>query len=239
MDQAPADPPKAVLFDLDGTLYPLEPVRRRMARALLVNAALRPLEGPRVVRVLRSFRSLREDMRALGDSAPSLEDAQYEEPARVLGLEPALVRRVVQEWMLERPLPLVGRHARTALRPTLAALKGWDLPVGVFSDYPVAGKLAALGVDDMVDVMAWATEPEINAFKPHPRGFLVAAERMGVAPGEVAYVGDRLDVDAAGAHAAGMRCVILGDGGRGDVPAAGSPIFVESIEEVPLALGLG
>ena len=210
MEMIEGEPPKAVLFDLDGTLYELEPVRRRMGRALAINALLSPLKGPRTIKVLKAFRAIREDLRAIGDGSPCLDDAQYAEPARQLGLEPDVVRAAVEDWMLERPLPHLFSAGRTALRPILAALKGWDLPIGVFSDYPADAKLAALGVDDMVDVTVCATESEVNAFKPHPRGFLVAAERMGVTPEEVVYVGDRVEVDAAGAAAAGMRCLIVG-----------------------------
>lgn len=234
MKMIDGDPPKGVLFDLDGTLYELEPVRRRMGRALVINALLSPLKGPRTIKLLKSFRAIREDLRALGDGSPSLDEAQYAEPARQLGVEPAVVRAAVTDWMLERPLPHLSSAERTALRPILAALKGWDLPIGVFSDYPADAKLVALGVDDMVDVTVSATEPEVNAFKPHPRGFLVAAERMGVPPEEVVYVGDRADVDAAGAAAAGMRCLIVG-------AASGGPhhVAVETFEEIPNVLGLG
>ena len=234
MEMIEGDPPKAVLFDLDGTLYELEPVRRRMGRALAINALLSPLKGPRTIKVLKAFRELREDLRSLGDGSPCLDDAQYAEPARKLGIDPDVVRSAVADWMLERPLPHLFDAGRTALRPILAALKGWDLPIGVFSDYPVEAKLAALGVDDMVDVTVCATEADVNAFKPHPRGFLVAAERMGVPAEEVVYVGDRVQVDAAGAAAAGMRCLVVG-------AAASGPhhVAVETFEEIPNVLGLG
>ncbi|MEE2940671.1 MAG: HAD family hydrolase [Planctomycetota bacterium] len=228
------DPPKAVLFDLDGTLYELETVLSRMGRALAINAVLSPLKGPRTIKVLKAFRAVREELRAVGDGSPSLDEAQYAEPARQLGVDPELVRAAVADWMLERPLPHLLAAGRTALRPILAALKGWELPIGVFSDYPADAKLAALGVDDMVDVTVCATEPEVNALKPHPRGFLVAAERMGVPPEEVVYVGDRVDVDAAGAAAAGMRCLIVG------APVSGPHhVAVETFEEIPNVLGLG
>jgi putative hydrolase of the HAD superfamily len=45
--------------------------------------------------------------------------------------------------------------------------------------------------------------------KPNPLLFEVAATRLGVAPGDIWFVGDRLDTDVAGAQAAGMRAVWL------------------------------
>ncbi len=50
---------------------------------------------------------------------------------------------------------------------------------------------------------------EVGVGKPDPRIFQIAAERLGVAPGDAVYVGDSLVRDVAGAHAAGMRVVWL------------------------------
>ncbi len=48
---------------------------------------------------------------------------------------------------------------------------------------------------------------EMGFDKPDPRIFCHALSLAGVAPGEAAFVGDRLDIDVAGAKAAGMRAV--------------------------------
>jgi len=56
-----------------------------------------------------------------------------------------------------------------------------------------------------------AADPEVGRFKPDPRGFLAAAARWQLDPSEVLVVGDRPDADAAGAAAAGMPCVIVGN----------------------------
>ncbi len=44
--------------------------------------------------------------------------------------------------------------------------------------------------------------------KPHPKAFLPALEAVDVAPEEAAFVGDRLDMDIAGARAVGMTAVL-------------------------------
>ncbi|MCA8943162.1 MAG: HAD hydrolase-like protein, partial [Planctomycetes bacterium] len=46
-------------------------------------------------------------------------------------------------------------------------------------------------------------------------GFLRAATIWQLPPHRVLYVGDRPSVDAVGARAAGMRCVIVGKSGLG------------------------
>ena len=82
--------------------------------------------------------------------------------------------------------------------------------MGVLSDYPAEAKLRALGLAGRFSLVLCATDPEVGAFKPNPRGFLRACERWQIARGDVLVVGDRVDVDAAGAAAAGMPCVIIG-----------------------------
>ena len=59
------------------------------------------------------------------------------------------------------------------------------------------------------------SDPEIDAFKPSPRGFLRACELWDLEPADVLFVGDRPEVDAAGAAAAGMPCVIIGSAEAG------------------------
>jgi len=57
--------------------------------------------------------------------------------------------------------------------------------------------------------------------KPSPRGFLRAAERWQIDPSEILVVGDRAEVDAQGAVAAGMPCVIIGGSSNSVV----NPVF--------------
>ena len=207
-----------MLFDLDGTLYRQKPLRRRMLRQL----ALLPLKTLSlgktrfVLDSIRVFRRVREELRGLGRPDESLDALQYSAPAGKLGCDPGELRAVIEEWMLRRPLPYLPRCRFPDLEPLLHALQGAKKKLGVFSDYPPADKLEALGLSGLFDLSLCATDAEINAFKPHPRGFLHACELWQLEPAEVLYVGDRADVDAAGAAAAGMPCAILGSAGTGD-----------------------
>jgi HAD superfamily hydrolase (TIGR01509 family) len=211
-----AAPSRGVLLDLDGTLYVQRPLQARMLTELLAQpfAGVSPAAALRALRRLRVFRHVREELRALGHAAEPLEDLQYAETARRLGDDPDAVRATVAEWIFERPLRHLARHVRPGARAALASLAQRGVPLGVFSDYPVDAKLEALGLADLVPLRVCATEPAINAFKPHPRGFVEACARLGLPPSEVLYVGDRAEVDGAGARAAGMRCAIVSDRGR-------------------------
>jgi FMN phosphatase YigB (HAD superfamily) len=82
------------------------------------------------------------------------------------------------------------------------------------------------------------TDPAIAALKPNPRGFLRACEVWRIDPADVLMVGDRADVDAAGAAAAGMPCVIIGRG-EGAGSAQFGQLMLPSIERLRGVLDQG
>jgi len=220
---------RGVLFDLDGTLYHQPPLRLLMAAELGLRPWLqrRPTEVPRLWHALGVFREMREELRSHAPADGSLDERQYTVAAGRAGVPVEFMREAVREWIFERPLPYVHAARRRDARAVFERLRDDGVLVGVFSDYPVRDKLRALGLDDLVSVQLCATDADVNAFKPHPRGFLAACERWHVAPADVVYVGDRVDVDATGAAAAGMPCVIIGTRTRGAI------VGVRRLSEVP------
>lgn len=209
--------PRALLLDLDGTLYPLGAVRRRMAIELLagwVVGGLRgaPFRGAQTIRRLKVFRAMREEMRSLGRPKELLRELQYSRPSEAMGMGAQELEALVVEWMHERPLKHLSALHLPLLRPFLVSARAAGARLGVFSDYSPAAKLEALGVRDLVDLELAATDIEINAFKPHPAGFMKACEEWGLPPQEVLFVGDRDELDGEGARAAGMGVCILSSG---------------------------
>lgn len=204
-------PLQAVLLDVDGTLYHQPALRAFMAAELAWSFAARgPARALRDLRLLRIFRHERERLRLLGRPAERLEDAQYARAAAVANVEETQVRAVVEDWIYRRPLKYLRRVARSGCQQTLSALAAQGLRIGVLSDYPTADKVEALGLTGIVSLQLCATDTTINAFKPHPAGFLEACRRWAVDADRVAYVGDRVDVDVAGAREAGMRAFVIG-----------------------------
>ncbi len=203
---------RAVLFDLDGTLYHHSPLRLLMALELCALPVMLGsiTQARAVLLAIKRFRSKREELRALGHPLESLDELQYRHAALDVGMEATEMERIVREWMYRRPLKYLKWCRRRGVLPFFAEAQRRGVALGVFSDYPVHEKLQALGLDSYVQLALCATDPEINAFKPHPRGFLRACDQWGLKPDEVLYVGDRPEVDAKGAAAAGMRCLILG-----------------------------
>lgn len=207
---------RALLFDLDGTLYRQRPLRIRMALEFALASLGAPLAVLRAARGVALFRRAREELR---DRVGGLERLQYEEAARRAGVDEEQLERWVREWIEERPLRHLRRLRAEGLAELLDALDARGLRAGILSDYPARAKLEALGLRGRFDPVLCSTDREIDAFKPNPRGFLRACQLWGVVPAEVLYVGDRADVDAEGARRAGMPCVLVG--GSPTLPPAG------------------
>ena len=203
---------RGVLFDVDGTLYHQLPLRAFMAAEL----ATAPLilgsltRARTLTRVLRAYRSAQEELRDAPAKGHSIASLQISLAAKLTGVGESEVARAVAEWMESRPLRYLRVCRRAGLPALLKGLQRRDIRLGVLSDYPCESKLEALGLASFFSPILCAADPHINVFKPNPRGFWRACELWRMTPGEVLYVGDRPDVDAQGARAAGMRCVIVG-----------------------------
>jgi FMN phosphatase YigB (HAD superfamily) len=124
--------------------------------------------------------------------------------------------------------------------PCLAALKAAGYVVGVSGNQPPdvsEALMSSLGLD--LDVVAssaaWGVE------KPDPAFFERVAAAAGCAPGEVAYVGDRVDNDVLPAKAAGLVSVFLRRGPWGYVharwpEAAAADVHIDSLSTLSSAL---
>jgi putative hydrolase of the HAD superfamily len=227
--QLTAKPIRAVLFDVDGTLYQQRPVRVSMAAELLRFTVARPRDGLRTVRVLKAYRNAQETLRR--SDLACFPSTQIDAVSRRLGLSARVVDAIVGEWMFERPLRHVARHRTRGAVDLIDWLASRRILTGVLSDYPSFGKLQALGLGGRFSQVLCTSDAAIGRLKPHPRGFTVACERWDLAPAEVLMVGDRADVDGVGAVAAGMRSVILSSSSRARTRESGITV-VSSFEQV-------
>jgi FMN phosphatase YigB (HAD superfamily) len=92
---------------------------------------------------------------------------------------------------------------------------------------------------ESLDVDVVVSSASLGVRKPDTRFFERLVELAGAPPGEVAYVGDRADNDAAPALAAGLVAVHLRRGPWGRLQATPSgAIPIDSFAELPAVLGL-
>jgi HAD superfamily hydrolase (TIGR01549 family) len=118
--------------------------------------------------------------------------------------------------MEEEPLALVARARRKGLVEFLETARARGLCLGICSDYPPTPKLRALGIAHFFDVVISAQDPEVQQFKPSPRGLETVLRRLGVGKHQALYIGDRPEVDAVAAFSAGIACVMIGRHRRAD-----------------------
>lgn len=198
-----------VVFDVDGTLYD----QGRMRRLMLRDMALACLARPRsigFVRILAEFRRCREALAEAGGSGIAVR--QYEVPARRLGVSPAEIERIVEDWMGRRPLAHLDRCRHRGVAELFDRLRRSGRTIGVFSDHAVGDKLSAMGL--RADITVSATDPHIDRLKPDPAGLLHILQQTNTRPERCLMIGDRDERDGAAARRASVPALIRGRQGH-------------------------
>jgi putative hydrolase of the HAD superfamily len=186
---------KAVLFDLDGTLYD----RDRLAAALFDEqyaAFAHELPGVSRERFLR-------DVIEMDDHGYGGKEVGYRALVHAWGLEVAIADRLVAHFRASYD----GHCTLTDdVRQTLDELRRRGLKLAVITNGPSAmqrRKLAALGLEQLFAAILVSEEEGVR--KPDAEIFRRALARLGVAPHEALFVGDHPVADIEGAHGAGLR----------------------------------
>lgn len=185
---------RAVVFDLDDTLYPF----RRFVLSGFA-ACARRLERRRRVDARRAFHWM---VRAFREGAQGRE---VQTALQMLGLPnrltPGLVDDIIWGRELNLRLPVSTRRTLTELRS-----RGWKIGVLTNGDPAVqARKIDALGLAAHVDAIVFAAEH--GSGKPDIASFREVARRLRVMPCRTVFVGDDEWCDVNGAMKAGMRPV--------------------------------
>jgi len=235
---------RGVAFDLDGTLVDSAP-----GLTAAVDMALYALELPqagesRVItwigngadvlmeRALTWSRQERANQRmAQGKPGVDHADLPQEEQVRMLR---KLFDRYYQETVEE------GSFLFPTVADTLAALHSKGLPLALVTNKPtpfVAPLLEALDIARYFTVVIGGDD--VKNKKPHPEPLLLVAERLGLDPAELLFVGDsRNDIQAA--QAAGCCSVGLTYGyNYGEAIALSNPDYIfERFNDLLPAIGL-
>src|SRR4051794_5711767 len=220
---------KAVLLDMLGTLVELrDPVPR--LRAELERRTGIDVGDEAAARGFGAEIAYYLDHHMEGRDRESLEGLRdrcaqkMDEAIGVDGLPPEEVRAAMMESLEFAPFPDVA--------PSLEELKGRGLKLVIASnwDWSLPQWVAGAGLGGLVDGTAsWAV---VGAAKPAPDVFREALRVAGVGPDEAVHVGDSLEGDVDGAHAAGLRAILLQR--HGDPP--GSVETIRSLAELPALL---
>ena len=200
--------PKAILFDLDDTLWPIVPV---INQAEIVLHDWLAIHAPRVAQQF-SIDQLRAQRLALLELQPALKVDLG--ALRRAGLHGAFEQAGEDRANVDGAMRhfFAARNAVTLypdVLPGLSRLAG-SMLVGSISNGNA--DLGAIGLAHHFAVSLSAAE--FGSAKPERAIFEAACAALGVAPHEAVYVGDDLHYDVVGAQNAGLRAVWLkrGDG---------------------------
>jgi putative hydrolase of the HAD superfamily len=159
-------------------------------------------------------------LRAYGDAGLDLDDDLLDE-----------VLRIEQEAWWH------GAHLDPDAVPLLDSLRDRGIRVGLCSNAPyrvqsLHGQLAFLGLESHLDAITFSAE--VGWRKPSPRIFQAAMRALGTEAACTVMVGDSEAADIAGAHAAGMRAVLVRRGGSRD--SGDADAVIAALRELPGAL---
>ncbi|GEM_PF-3399201 len=197
----PTDKPRALIFDLDQTVYNNEPYRKDVASREL-HAIAEALHWPTSEAEAR----VKHYRKALGE--------QMGRPARLT--ETVLGLGLTQEWWdgtrekVYQPEAFLSQDPRIA---TMFARVAERHKVAVATNSPsaVAEKiLGILGVDEEMKGRIQIYGPDkLGTSKPDPNYFIEVARRLGVKPEQCISIGDDEENDAYPAIEAGMGAIVV------------------------------
>ncbi|MEO8481945.1 MAG: HAD family hydrolase [Acidobacteriota bacterium] len=186
---------RAVVFDLDDTLYPY---RRFRVSGFL--AVARHLEVTRGLDSRLGFAAL------VGATHSRRRGQELQACIEQHDLPPTDLPELLDVFRHHEPSL---RLARSTTR-VLARLRidGWRVGV-VTNGQPTiqARKIQALGLDAHVDAIVFAMACGRGAGKPEPEPFAAIAAQLDVPPSQTVFVGDDERCDIEGSRAAGMIAV--------------------------------
>lgn len=195
---------KAVIFDVDGTLYDQRKLRLRILSDMVAGAIRNPFTVYDF-KIIWDFRRARE--RNQFSRETNIAEKQYSWGAACSHVSETRVRQVVRKWMYERPLRYLPACRYKGVRALFQDLSKRKVRTGIFSDYPAEEKMEALGLQ--ADAVVCALDRDVDRLKPDPRGLQVTADRLGIPISDCLFIGDREDKDGECARRAGMRFFLV------------------------------
>jgi beta-phosphoglucomutase len=197
-----------VIFDAGGTLlgfYEPAPFQEFLAHVALPATDDDARELHR--RLISVIVARRDAAKGLGANGEELEEWWHGNFARTWPERPDLAEEMMR-WLS------AGRFDRlhADVRPTLEALEGLGMPMGVLSNFGthLDGMLERFGLLRYFGFVI--VSARVGLAKPDPRIFELVVEKAGYPPQRLLYVGDHVGDDIEGARGAGLDAVLIDRG---------------------------
>ena len=200
---------KAILFDLDDTLYDyagardaaLGEVNNRLARQKLDVKSFAHVYAASEPELFQDFVEGRMEKEAYRIQ-------RFLQPLRALGLnDESLAARLNSTYMRTAN---EGGSLFPDVLPTVADLVQSGILVGVFTNGPSDGQRKKLDVTGLCHHLDYVfISEEVGCAKPNPKFAETACQTMGLAPHSVACIGDSFEMDYCCAREAGLVPILL------------------------------
>ena len=160
-----------IIWDLDGTLYELSSIKRKIARSIL---------SPKVVANVLNFYRVEKQIQAQRDSN-TFDLSTYESEYRRMQV---FINSFLSEDMVLSKSQMLLQAARKAnIRQTL------------ISEYSLSNKLEILGLGSFFE-RSFSCVEHVGSWKPNPKTARFLAQELGEL-GTFLVIGDRYDTDGA------------------------------------------
>ncbi|ACH93454.1 HAD family hydrolase [Borrelia duttonii] len=197
---------KAVVFDLDGTLYPERSINLIMFPEFLKN-----------IRFFLAFKKVRKEIRILqrGKSVPSSRDElvsrQVNMLANRLGFNENKCEFLLNKIYYGTSFSDKFRKIKpySGVHDLIYSLKSNGIKLGVMSDFPIATRVSnLLNIDDSFWDILYSSE-DTGYLKPNKVAFLRILDELGLDNKHVLYVGNSYEYDILGANSLCMQTAYL------------------------------
>ncbi len=193
---------EAVVFDIDGTLYPDRKLFIRIIPFLIKN-----------LRFMKAFGAVRKEIRAQSiamqpEVFSDLFDAQAALLAQKLHTDKDAMRDFVETEIYsgwQKHFRLIEPFA--GVKECFSRLKEHGYKLGVLSDFVPRQKGDLWGLEPLCDVFLGSED--VGALKPSVVPFLAVAQALELPPEKILYVGNSAAIDVQGARKAGMKTAAI------------------------------
>ena len=217
---------RAIIFDLDNTLWDVGPVILRAEHAMLACIAER---YPRILE-RHTAESMRDVRARIALEHPAMRhDFTWlrKQALRFLALEAGYPESLVDEVFA---VFYRARNEVALYEDALPALEGLGRRLRLFAISNGNADLASIGVAGYFEASLAAREA--GMLKPDPRIFAMLLERAGLAPRQAVHVGDDPEADVEGARRAGVLPVWLNRRGAAWPRESHPPLAVRTLAEI-------
>ena len=191
---------RVLILDLDGTLYYHIFIKIFMGIYMLSYYIIH-IWKIKDIFLLLAYRKYREQ-----NERKNIKD-QYEFVANKYKVSTYYVQKIVDKWLLKKPLRLISKFKDKKLINIINECREVGLKIFIYSDYPTDEKLKVMNIN--YDKSYNPENKNIRYLKPNPKGLKYIIKENRLKKEEVLYIGDRDSKDGECARKCKIDYIIL------------------------------